>query len=63
LHRIQLIHSNPYEFVSGQTRDENGRPVEIHFFGRYDIHYWIDEADKDLKITKIERRKGLSRRG
>lgn len=43
----------PYNHADYQEKDEFGRQYHVHLFGKYALKYWIDEADKHLKIMEI----------
>ena len=53
LDHLTKLRSSPESFSSGRTRDEVGRQVEVSFVAGYVIHYWIDFADRHIKVLRI----------
>jgi mRNA-degrading endonuclease RelE of RelBE toxin-antitoxin system len=43
----------PYNHADYPEKDEFGRQYHVHIFGKYALKYWIDEADRHLKIMEI----------
>jgi mRNA-degrading endonuclease RelE of RelBE toxin-antitoxin system len=41
-------HSSDYE-----ERDAEGRTVAIHISGKFAIKFWVDHADKHIKVLDI----------
>ena len=54
LDHLVRLRSSPESFSSGHERDRIGRRVEINFFAGHTIHYWIDSADRHIKILAIK---------
>jgi hypothetical protein len=49
--KIQSFPGNYSEFVDP---DDEGRLVDISTFEDVSIHYWIDDADRHVKILRVE---------
>lgn len=54
LGHFQKIRSSPNDFSDYYERDHIGRRVEICVFANHAIHYWIDHADKHIKILALK---------
>ena len=52
-HFVQL-RATPDRFSDFHERDRIGRRIEISVFARYSIHYWIDFADRHVKVLAIK---------
>lgn len=48
------LRSSPESFSGGHESDQIGRRVEISFFAGHAIHYWIDSADRHVKVLTIK---------
>jgi len=48
--RIQTYPANCSESVEP---DDEGRPLNVCLFGGFQIRYWIDDADRHIKILQI----------
>ena len=44
----------PDRYSDYHENDEVGRRVEISIFAGYSFHYWIDFADRHIKILAIK---------
>ena len=53
LRQFERIRDFPGNYSEFNETDENGRRVEVSIFDGLAIYYWIDEADKDVKILKL----------
>lgn len=59
--RERLLLRNRFVTISDQPRahsdytepDETGRPVDIHICGKFAIKYWLDHADRHIKILEV----------
>jgi hypothetical protein len=51
LHRIRSFPSNYSDY---SERDSVGRRVEICIVSRWAIHYWIDSADRQVKVLALK---------
>ena len=47
------LRESPDRFSDFYERDSNGRRIEISIFSGYAIHYWIDFADRHVKILAV----------
>jgi len=47
---IQMFPGNFSDFVEA---DGEGRPLQVSLFDDFYIHYWIDDADRHVKILHI----------
>ena len=54
LDHFHKIRSSPEDFSDYHERDGIGRRVEISIFAGHAIHYWIDHADKQIKILALK---------
>ncbi len=54
LNHFHKIRSSPENFSDYHERDHTGRRVEICVLGSHAIHYWIDHADKHIKILALK---------
>ena len=52
-HLVQL-RSSPQSHSDYQEYDGSGRQLEISVFAGYALHYWIDFADRHVKILAIK---------
>ena len=52
-HLVQL-RSSPQSHSDYQEYDDSGRQLEISVFAGYALHYWIDFADRHVKILAIK---------
>ena len=52
-HFIRL-RSTPDRYSDYHERDKTGHGVEIGVFAGYSIHYWIDFADRHIKVLAIK---------
>jgi mRNA-degrading endonuclease RelE of RelBE toxin-antitoxin system len=50
---ILRVRDFPYNHADYPEKDEFGRQYQVHIFGKYAVKYWIDEADRHLKIMEI----------
>ena len=48
------LRSTPDRYSDSHERDRIGRRVEISVFAGYSIHYWIDFADRHVKVLAIK---------
>ena len=48
------LRSAPEQFSDCYEHDSIGRQIEISVYAGYSIHYWIDVADKQVKILAIK---------
>jgi hypothetical protein len=53
LRQFECIRDFPGNYSEFRETDETGRRVEVSIFDGLAIYYWIDEADKDVKILKL----------
>jgi hypothetical protein len=47
--------STPDRYSDYQEYDRTGRQVEVNVFAGHSIHYWIDFADRHVKILSIRK--------
>ncbi len=50
---IREIQANPGAQTEAEDSDSSGRPLSIKIVGDYAITFWIDHADKHVKIMDI----------
>ena len=50
---FQRIRDYPSRYVDYHEQDAIGRRVEISIYGRFAIHFWIDFADRHVKIIAL----------
>ena len=50
------LRTNPMTEGVWQSRDDQGRDVQVGVFGKFLIHYWDDLLVKELRIVRIVRR-------
>ena len=48
------LRSAPDQYTDHHERDVSGRRIEISIFGGYSVHYWIDFADRHVKILALK---------
>lgn len=54
LERFVSLRSSPDQYADDHERDISGRRIEIHIYAGYAIHYWIDFADRHVKILALK---------
>jgi mRNA-degrading endonuclease RelE of RelBE toxin-antitoxin system len=50
---IEDIRSDPRGCSDAAETDEIGRPVQIYITGDYALVYWIDDADRHVKVLDL----------
>jgi len=55
LDQFQKIRSFPSDLSHYYEHDTIGRRVEICIFSGWAIHYWIDSADRHVKVLLLAR--------
>ena len=50
---IKAIGGDPHGYSDAVEYDEIGRRLEIAIVGDYALMYWVDEADRHVKILDI----------
>ncbi len=53
LAQLQKIRSFPSNFSDYYEQDASGRRVEICIFSGWAVHYWIDFADRHVKVLAL----------
>jgi len=48
------LRSTPDQYSDYQEYDRIGRRIEIHVFAGHSIHFWIDFADRHVKVLAIK---------
>jgi len=51
--RMLQIRDSPGNFADEMEADESGRLYHVHFFSGHAIQYWIDDADRQIKIMRL----------
>lgn len=51
--RLEAIREYPERFEDYNERDSRDRRVAINIFQELAIHYWIDSADRHVKVMAI----------
>jgi hypothetical protein len=51
--RFVAIREEPRAYSDYTEPDETGRAVDIHICGKFAIKYWVDHADKHVKILDV----------
>ena len=54
LDHFTALRSAPDRFSDYHEHDRIGRRIEISVFAGYSIHYWIDFADRHIKVVAIK---------
>ena len=54
LNHIERIRLNPGQFSDYHEHDRIDRQTEVSLFGSYSVHYWIDSADRHIKILAVQ---------
>ena len=54
LNHFTKLRATPDQYSESFEHDGIGRRVEISVFGGYSIHYWIDFADRHVKVLAIK---------
>ena len=47
------IRDFPSRYADYNEHDAVGRRVEISIYGRFAVHYWIDFADRHVKVLAL----------
>lgn len=50
---FEKLRSTPGQYISAYEQDEIGRRVEISVYANYCVHYWIDFADRHVKVLTL----------
>lgn len=50
---IEAIYRDPRECSDATETDETGRLVQIHITGDFALVYWIDDADRHIKVLDL----------
>lgn len=50
---ISMIGADPLGSCDAEDYDETGRMLQIAIIGDYALTYWVDHADKHVKILDI----------
>jgi hypothetical protein len=53
LHHFEKIRTFPGNYSDYHESDALGRRIEISIISRWAIHYWIDAADRHVKILAL----------
>ena len=53
LAQIGKLRFGPEQFSDYGEYDRSGRRVEVNIFAGHCLHYWIDSADRHIKVMKI----------
>jgi hypothetical protein len=48
------LRANPDRYVDYHEYERGGRRVDISVFAGYSIHYWIDFADRHVKVLTLK---------
>ena len=54
LDHFDRLRATPDRYSDYHEHDHTGRRVEISVFAGYSIHYWIDFADRHVKVLAIK---------
>ncbi|MCI0747689.1 MAG: hypothetical protein L0Y58_19970 [Verrucomicrobia subdivision 3 bacterium] len=54
LAHFEQIRAFPTNHAAYHEYDAVGRRVEISICGRFAVHYWIDFADRHIKVLALE---------
>jgi mRNA-degrading endonuclease RelE of RelBE toxin-antitoxin system len=54
LNQLHRIRSFPSNYSDYNEQDAVGRRVEICIVSRWAIHYWIDSADRHVKVLALK---------
>jgi hypothetical protein len=54
------LRSSPDQYSDYYEHDSIGRRINISIFAGYSIHYWIDFADRHVKVLAIKNADGNS---
>ncbi|MEM9282651.1 MAG: hypothetical protein AAGA96_12555 [Verrucomicrobiota bacterium] len=57
--RFEAIAETPARFSDYQEKDDVGRDVDVHLFGKHAILFWHDFNDRHLKILDLMPADGL----
>jgi hypothetical protein len=49
-HRIE---ESPVDLSDYVDRDESGRQLDVSLFEGFAIYYWIDDADRQIKVFQL----------
>jgi hypothetical protein len=51
--RLVAIGEDPSAYSDYTEPDETGRAVDIHICGKFAVKYWVDHADKHVKVLEV----------
>ena len=54
LEHLSKLRTAPDQYSDYFEHDRIGRRIEISVFAGYSIHYWIDFADRHVKVLSIK---------
>lgn len=50
---FRKIRNSPRQYSDYSENDSSGRPVEIHVVSKHAVKFWVDHADRHVKILEI----------
>jgi len=56
---LERIQEAPHRFSDFIDRDEVGRRLDVCVFEGVAVYYWVDTADRHIKVLKIIRADGI----
>ena len=52
--RFEEMRNSAADYADYQSADDRGRQLDVHVAGRFAITYWVDFADRHLKIMGVD---------
>ena len=59
---FKRLRLSPETLSEGSRQDSAGRRTEISVFAGFTVHYWIDHADRHIKILELRAAGGSGNR-
>jgi hypothetical protein len=57
LDHFERLRASPDNYSEATTRDATGRRIEVCSYRGYALHYWIDFADRHVKVLTLLRQR------
>ncbi len=54
MEHLRILRDYPGNFSRASYLDEEGRNLDVSLFDGLAIYYWIDAADRHVKVLRIE---------
>jgi hypothetical protein len=50
---LDLLAVDPFRERDETARDEHGRAVHVKMLGRFALFYWVDHAEKEVRVVDL----------